>query len=294
MGIPRHVAGAYLAVVMVTIVMGMADADDAAVKAKLAATTKVAPGVSVTMKSVWLGVLFMGFMMAFSGKAWTMNVGFNIVPSVFAAMTAMSAQQDHPNLPQSDYFPIAVGVGVFIVCYFLCYMLHEVFMATCAGFLVALVFVLGVGTLGTPSFPVMSMGAAFIGFCAGAFTGYYYSETEEFNKWIIRLTAGLLMGVAVNAITTGGDIMVTFMNAVAKAREDPGYINDARKASIILLTEWASFAVFTVLGGPIVDCIWDAIADACGCGYRGDGKVADEAGKALAVDQSDNTAETAA
>merc|ERR1719473_903424 len=210
---------------------------DAAADAKLAATTKVAPGVSVTMKSVWLGVLFMGFMMAFSGKAWTMNVGFNIVPSVFAAMTAMSAQQDHPNLPQSDYFPIAVGCGVFVVCYFLCYMLHEIFMATCAGFLVSLIGVLGVGTLGTPSFPMMSMAAAFIGFCLGAFGGYYYSETEEFNKWIIRLTAGLLMGVSVNAISTGGDIMVTFMNAVSKAREDPGYINDARKASIILLTE---------------------------------------------------------
>merc|ERR1712113_1129176 len=71
----------------------------------------------------------------------------------------------------------------------------------------------------------------------------------------------------------GGDIMVTFMNSVAKARENPAYINDARKASIILLTEWASFAVFTVLGGPIVDCIWDAVADACGCGYRGEGKL---------------------
>merc|ERR1712193_131218 len=130
------------------------------------------------------------------------------------------------------------------------------------------------------------------GFCLGAFAGYYYSETEEFNKWIIRLTAGLLMGVSVNAISTGGGIMVTFMNSVAKAREDPGYINDARKASIILATEWASFAVFTILGGPIVDCIWDAIADACGCGHRGDGKVEDdEAAKAL--NQSENTAETA-
>merc|ERR1711937_340763 len=112
-----------------------------------------------------------------------------------------------------------------------------VFMATCAGFLVALIGVLGVGTLGTPSFPMMSMAAAFIGFCSGAFMGYYFSETEEFNKWVIRLTAGLLMGVSVNAISTGGDIMVTFMNSVAKAREDPGYINDARKASIILATE---------------------------------------------------------
>merc|ERR1719420_9365 len=228
--------------------------------------------------------------MAFSGKAWTLNAGFNTIPSVFAAMMSMSAQQDHPNLPQSDYFPIAVGVGVFVVCYFLCYMLHEVFMSVCAGFIVALIGVLGVGTLGTPSFPMMSVGAAFVGFCQGAFAGYYYSETEEFNKWIIRLTAGLLMGVSVNAISTGGDIMVTFMNAVAKARENPAYINDARKASIILATEWASFAVFTVLGGPIVDCIWDAIADACGCGYRGDGKV-DEAGKSLA-EGSDLTGET--
>ena len=33
-------------------------------------------------------------------------------------------------------FPIAVGVGVFVVCYFLCYMLHEVFMSVRAGFLV--------------------------------------------------------------------------------------------------------------------------------------------------------------
>merc|ERR1719335_1855599 len=129
-----------------------AEPDDAAVKAKLAQTTKVAPGVSVTMKSVWLGVLFVGFMMAFSGKAWTLNVGFNTVPAVFAAMTAMSSQQKNPSLPQSDYFPIAVGVGVFVVCYFLCYMLHEVFMASCAGFMTALIFVLGVGTLGTPSF----------------------------------------------------------------------------------------------------------------------------------------------
>merc|ERR1719262_750001 len=271
--------------VQFALVLMIAAEPDAAADAKLAATTKVAPGVSVTMKSVWLGVLFMGFMMAFSGKAWTLNVGFNIVPSVFAAMTTMSSQQKNPGLPQSDYFPIAVGVGVFVVCYFLCYMLHEVFMATCAGFLVALVGVLGVGAIGTPSFPMMSVAAAFVGFCTGAFAGYYYNETEEFNKWIIRLTAGLLMGVSVNAISTGGDIMVTFMNAVSKAREDPGYINDARKASIILLTEWASFAVFTVLGGPIVDCIWDAVADACGCGYRGDGKVADgETGKALAED----------
>merc|ERR1719174_2425701 len=224
--------------------------DDAAVKAKLAQSA--APGVSVTMKSVWLGVLFMGFMMAFSGKAWTLNVGFNIVPSVFAAMTAMSSQQKNPSLPQSDYFPIAVGCGVFVVCYFLCYMLHEIFMATCAGFMTSLIFVLGVGSIGTPSFPTASVGAAFIGFCLGAFAGYYYNETEEFNKWIIRLTAGLLMGVSVNAISTGGDIMVTFMNSVAKARENPAYINDARKASIILATEWASFAVFTILGGPIV------------------------------------------
>merc|ERR1712139_428356 len=203
---------------------------------------------------------------------------------------AMSSQQKNPSLPQSDYFPIAVGAGVFIVCYFLCYMLHEIFMSTVSGFMVALIFVIGVASIGTPSFPMMSVGGAFIGFCMGAFAGYYYSETEEFNKWIIRLTAGLLMGVSVNAISTGGDIMVTFMNAVAKARENPAYINDARKASIILATEWASFAVFTILGGPIVDCIWDAIADACGCGYRGDGKVADgEAGKAL--DGSDLTGE---
>merc|ERR1712151_1123925 len=152
--------------------------------------------------------------------------------------------------------------------------------ATCAGFLTSFIFVLGVASIGTPSFPMMSVAAAGFGFLTGAFAGYYYNETEEFNKWIIRLTAGLLMGVSVNAISTGGDIMVTFMNAVAKAREDPGYINDVRKASIILLTEWASFAVFTVLGGPIVDCIWDAVADACGCGYRGD-KVAGENGKAL-------------
>merc|ERR1719178_526714 len=117
----------------------------------------------------------------------------------------------------------------------------------------------------------MAMAAAFIGFCLGAFAGYYYNETEEFNKWIIR---------------------VTFMNAVAKARENPSYINDARKASIILLTEWASFAVFTVLGGPIVDCIWDAVAEKCGCGYRGDGKVADGAAKSLAGDGSDVTGET--
>jgi len=169
-------------------------------------------------------------------------------------------------------------------------MLHEVFMATCSGFMTALIFVLGVGSIGTPSFPTASVGAAFVGFCLGAFAGYYYNETEEFNKWIIRLTAGLLMGVSVNAISTGGDIMVTFMNAVAKAREDPGYINDARKASVILATEWASFAVFTILGGPIVDCIWDAVADACGCGYRGDGKVADD-GKSL-VEGSDLTGET--
>merc|ERR1712134_235070 len=135
---------------------------------------------------------------------------------------------------------------------------------------------------------MMSVAAAFIGFCTGAFAGYYFNETEEFNKWIIRLTSGLLMGVSTNAITTGGDIMVTFMNAVAKARENPSYINDARKASVILLTEWASFAVFTVLGGPIVDCIWDAVADACGCGYRGDGKV-NEAGKALAEDVTGET-----
>jgi len=270
--------------------LATAEPDDAAVKAKLA--QNVAPGVSVTMKSVWFGVLFMGFMMAFSGKAWTLNVGFNIVPSVFAAMTTMSSQQKNQSLPQSDYFPIAVGCGVFVVCYFLCYMLHEVFMATCSGFLVALIGVLGVGTLGTPSFPTMSVGAAFIGFCLGAFAGYYYNETEEFNKWLIRLTAGLLMGVSVNAISTGGDIMVTFMNAVSKAREDPGYINDARKASVILLTEWASFAVFTVLGGPIVDCIWDAVADACGCGYRGE-KVADgETAKTLAGDGSELTGET--
>merc|ERR1719482_2125413 len=150
-------------------------------------------------------------------------------------------------------------------------MLHEVFMASCAGFIVALIGVIGVASIGTPSFPMMSVAAAGIGFLSGAFMGYYWSETEEFNKWLIRLTAGLLMGVSVNAISTGGDIMVTFMNSVAKARENPAYINDARKASIILATEWASFAVFTVLGGPIVDCIWDAIAEKCGCGYRGDG-----------------------
>merc|ERR1711881_630158 len=143
--------------------------------------------------------------------------------------------------------------------------------------MIALIFVIGVASLGTPSFPMMSLAAAVIGFCGGAFAGYYHGETEEFNKWIIRLTAGLLMGVSVNAISTGGDIMVTFMNSVAKARENPAYINDARKAAIILATEWATFAVFTILGGPIVDCIWDAIADACGCGHRGDG---DEAGKA--------------
>merc|ERR1719316_551767 len=148
--------------------------------------------------------------------------------------------------------------------------------------MVSLIFVIGVASLGTPSFPMMSLAGAGFGFLTGAFLGYYFSETEEYNKWLIRLTAGLLMGVSFNAISTGGDIMVTFMNAVAKARENPAYINDARKASIILLTEWASFAVFTVLGGPIVDCVWDAVADACGCGYRGDGgKVADEAGKAL-------------
>merc|ERR1711981_203667 len=213
----------------------------------------------------------------------------NTIPAVFGFMTATSSQQKNPGLPQSDYFPIAVGAGVFIVCYFLCYMLHEIFMATCAGGMVALIFVMGVASLGTPSFPMMSLAAAGFGFLFGAFLGYYYSETEEFNKWIIRLTAGLLMGVSVNAISTGGDIMVTFMNSVSKARENPAYINDARKASIILATEWATFAVFTVLGGPIVDCIWDAVADACGCGYRGE-KVADGEGKAL--DGTDGTAET--
>lgn len=120
--------------------MEFADAEpDAAADAMLAAATKVAPGVSVTMKSVWLGVLLMGFIMTFSGKAWTLNVGFNIVPGVFAAMTSMSAQKDHPNLPQSVYFPIAVGRGVFVACHFWCYMLHEVFMSFCAGFLVALI-----------------------------------------------------------------------------------------------------------------------------------------------------------
>merc|ERR1719473_2446375 len=155
-------------IVMMAAVSLVGAEPDAAADAKLAATTKVAPGVSVTMKSVWLGVLVMGFMMAFSGKAWTLNVGFNVVPSVFAAMTTMSSQQKNQSLPQSDYFPIAVGVGVFVVCYFLCYMLHEIFMSVCAGFLVALIGVLGVGTLGTPSFPMMSMAAAFIGFCAGA------------------------------------------------------------------------------------------------------------------------------
>merc|ERR1719174_960317 len=200
----------------------------------------------------------------------------------------MSSQQKNQSLPQSDYFPIAVGCGVFAVCYFLCYMLHEVFMATCSGGLVSLIFVLGVASLGTPSFPMMSVAAAFIGFCFGAFLGYYYNETEEFNKWLIRLTAGLLMGVSFNAISTGGDIMVTFMNSVSKARENPAYINDARKAAIILATEWATFAVFTILGGPIVDCIWDAIADACGCGHRGDGA---EAGKAL-EEGTELTAET--
>merc|ERR1719420_713699 len=274
--------------ILVLAEVGLTSADPDA--ASLKQTTKLGPGVSVTMKSVWLGVLFVGFMMAFSGKAWTMNVGFNTIPAVFAAMTAMSSQQKNQSLPQSDYFPIAVGCGCFVVCYFLCYMLHEIFMATCAGFMTALIFVLGVGAIGTPSFATLSVGAAFIGFCTGAFAGYYFSETEEFNKWIIRLTSGLLMGVSTNAITTGGDIMVTFMNAVAKARENPSYINDARKASIILATEWASFAVFTVLGGPIVDCIWDAVADACGCGYRGDGKVDEEAGKALAEDGTGETA----
>merc|ERR1719262_2087667 len=141
-------------------------------------------------------------------------------------------------------------------------------MAVCAGFLAALVGVIGVGSIGTPSFPMMSLAAAGIGFLFGAFVGWNFNESDWFNRWIVRFTAGLLMGVSTNAISTGGDIMVTFMNAVAKAREDPNYINDARKASIILLTEWASFAVFTVLGGPIVDCIWDAVADACGCGYK--------------------------
>merc|ERR1712167_409241 len=170
-----------------------------------------------------------------------------------------------------------------------CYMLHEVFMASCAGFIVALIGVIGVASIGTPSFPMMSVAAAGIGFLFGAFMGYYFSETEEFNKLIIRLTAGLLMGVSFNAISTGGDIMVTFMNSVAKARENPAYINDARKAAIILATEWASFAVFTILGGPIVDCIWDAIADACGCGHRGDGKVAD--GEGANGDVSEITAE---
>merc|ERR1712025_386121 len=151
----------------------------------------------------------------------------------------------------------------------------------------SLIFALGGGSIGTPSLPTASVGAAFVGFLSGAFMGYYWSETEEFNKWLIRLTAGLLMGVSFNAISTGGDIMVTFMNSVAKARENPAYINDARKAAIILATEWASFAVFTILGGPIVDCIWDAIAEKCGCGYRGDG----EAGKA-ADGETELTAET--
>merc|ERR1719463_634123 len=140
--------------------------------------------------------------------------------------------------------------------------------------MVSLIFVIGVASLGTPSFPMMSLAGAGFGFLSGAFAGYYYNETEEWNKWLIRLTAGLLMGVSVNAISTGGDIMVTFMNSVAKARENPAYINDARKAAIILATEWATFAVFTILGGPIEDCIWDAAADACGCPTRGD-KVAD-------------------
>merc|ERR1719428_239057 len=243
------------------------------------------------MKTVWLGVAFVGFLMAFSGKAWTMNVGFNSIPAVFAIMTATSYQQKNQSAPQSDYFPLACGGGVFIVCYFICYMLHEVFMATCSGAMVSLIGVIGVASLGTPSFPTMSLAAAGLGFLFGAFLGYYFSETEEYNKWLIRLTSGLLMGVSVNAISTGGDIMVTFMNSVAKARENPAYINNARKASIILATEWASFAVFTVLGGPIVDCIWDAIADACGCGYRGDGKVADgEAGQALAGEVTGETA----
>merc|ERR1719420_1740404 len=213
--------------ILVLAEVGLTSADPDA--ASLKQTTKLGPGVSVTMKSVWLGVLFMGFMMAFSGKAWTLNVGFNTVPAVAASMTAMSSQQKNPSLPQSDYFPIAVGCGVFVVCYFLCYMLHEVFMATCAGFLLSFIFVLGVASIGTPSFAMMSLAGAVFGFLTGAFAGYYYNETEEFNKWIIRLTAGLLMGVSVNAISTGGDIMVTFMNSVAKARENPAYINDARK-----------------------------------------------------------------
>merc|ERR1719421_1376550 len=100
-----------------------------------------------------------------------MNVGFNTIPAITAMMTATSSQQKNPSLPQSDYFPMACGAGVFVVCYFLCYMLHEIFMATCAGFMTSLIFVLGVGSIGTPSFPTASVGAAFVGFCAGAFAG---------------------------------------------------------------------------------------------------------------------------
>lgn len=276
MTVPRLNVALYLAWSALIAEKGLANPDYSDPATQAALGQSAAPGVSVTMKSVWLGVGGMGFMMAFSGKAWTMNAGFNTIPAVFAAMTTMSSQQKNPSLPQSDYFPIFVGGLVFLACFWLCYMLHEVFMATSAGFIVALIGVLGVASIGTPSFPLLSVAACFFGFCFGAFLGYYFSETEEFNKWIIRLTAGLLMGVAANAITTGGDIMVTLMNAVAKAREDPNYINDARKAAWILITEWATFGAFTVLGGPLVDRIWDKCAKKLGCAERGDKVVEEE------------------
>lgn len=90
-------------------------------------------------------------------------------------------------------------------------MLYDVFMATSSGLLVALIFVLSDAFIGTPSFPMMSLAAMGIGFLGGAFADEYYyyhyydyKETEEFNKWIIGLTAGRLMGVGVKAISTGG------------------------------------------------------------------------------------------
>lgn len=212
--------------------------------------------VSMGMRGVWCCVFIIGFIMAFSGETWTINSGVGFMPALFVGMFVTNLQAGG-KLPPSGFIPLGVGLFVWAIAYLWACKFHNTIMSVCCGLLFAIFAVLGVSIAGLAPYATMSLYGALGGFLLGAFLGWCYAENPRFGFLKVAAISGFLMAISAHAVITGCDVFVFFLNSVSHARADPGYVGDARKASILLFGEWLACIVLTYCGesviGPIVN-----------------------------------------
>lgn len=212
--------------------------------------------VSVTMRGIWFCVFVIGFVMAFSGETWTINSGVGFMPALCVGMFVTNLQAGG-KLPPSGFIPLGIGLFVWIIAYFWACKNHDSIMSICCGLLFAIFALLGVSIAGLTPYSTMTLYGGLGGFLLGAALGWCYAHNPRFGFLKVAAISGFLMAISAHAVITGCDLMVFFLNSVSAARADPGYMGDARKASILLFGEWLLCIVLTYCGesviGPIVN-----------------------------------------